>query len=94
MPGGRNDWHQIVMGAVTGRSLSAVFHLNEEGSVGMPAFTFEKLPPPADRAPPPVVIAKPQKHRGIIVQLLDRMTEAKLERSTRMIESGKDQRTK
>lgn len=60
----------------------------------MPAFTFEKLSPPVDRAPPPVAIAKPQKHRGVIVQLLDRITEAKLERSTRMIESRKDQRTK
>lgn len=59
----------------------------------MPAFTFEKLSPPTDRAPPPLVMAKPQKHRGIIVQLLDRITEAKLERSARAIKSGKEQRT-
>lgn len=56
----------------------------------MPAFSFEKLSPPTDRAPPPLVISKPpQKHRGIIVQLLDRIAEAKLERSTRTIESSK-----
>lgn len=94
MPGGRNDWLQIVVQEVTGQSLSVVFHLNEEGSDGMPAFTFEKLSPPEDRAPPPLVMAKPQKHRGIIVQLLDRITEAKLERSARAMESSKDQRAK
>lgn len=66
-----------------------MFHLNEEGNVGMPAFTFEKLPPPADRAPPLVsLVAKSSStkvHRGIIVQLLDRIAEAKLKRSGRVI---------
>ncbi len=52
----------------------------------MPAFTFEKLSPPTDRAPPALAIAKPApKHRGIIVQLLDRIAEAKLKRSGRVI---------
>lgn len=53
----------------------------------MPAFSFEKLSPPADRAPP--VLVTVQKHRGIIVQLLDKLTEAKLERSTRNIDTSK-----
>lgn len=73
-----------------------MFHLNEEGNVDMPAFTFEKLPPPADRAPPPVTIVaatSTRVHRGIIVQLLDRITEAKLERSTRTIEADKKARS-
>lgn len=72
-----------------------MFHLNEEGNVDMPAFTFEKLPPPADRAPPQVsIVAKPAStkvHRGIIVQLLDRIAEAKLKRTGHMVatNSGK-----
>ena len=36
----------------------------------MPAFTFEKISPPADRGPGPPVANK--KHRGVIAQMLDR----------------------
>ncbi len=45
----------------------------------MPAFSFEKLPPPIDPRPAP---APAVKHRGIIVQMLDRLTEARLRRAS------------
>ena len=41
----------------------------------MPAFTFEKISPPADRGPIPPVANK--KQRGVIVQMLDRFAEAR-----------------
>ena len=45
----------------------------------MPAFTFEKISPPADRGPAPPVANK--KQRGVIVQMLDRFAEARVKRS-------------
>jgi hypothetical protein len=50
----------------------------------MPAFTFEKISPPAglaqiSRAPIPPVANK--KQRGVIVQMLDRFVEARVKRS-------------
>ena len=43
----------------------------------MPAFTFEKISPPASRGPiAPIVVKK----RGIIVQVLDRFVEARVKR--------------
>ena len=45
----------------------------------MPAFTFEKISPPADRGPIPPVANK--KQRGVIVQMLDRFAEARVKRS-------------
>jgi hypothetical protein len=45
----------------------------------MPAFTFEKISPPADRGPVPPVANK--KQRGVIVQILDRFAEARVKRS-------------
>ena len=36
----------------------------------MPAFTFEKLPPPAARAPATPVI---KKRRGVMIQMLHRL---------------------
>jgi hypothetical protein len=40
----------------------------------MPAFTFEKIPPPPRRgAVAPIV----KKHRGVIVQILDRFVESR-----------------
>lgn len=43
----------------------------------MPAFTFEKISPPASRGPiAPIVVKK----RGIIVQVLDRLVEARVKR--------------
>jgi hypothetical protein len=45
----------------------------------MPAFTFEKISPPADRGPAPPVANK--KQRGAIVQILDRLVEARVKRT-------------
>jgi hypothetical protein len=45
----------------------------------MPAFTFEKIPPPVDRGPVPPVANK--KQRGVIVQMLDRFAEARIKRT-------------
>ena len=45
----------------------------------MPAFTFEKISPPANRGPIPPVANK--KQRGVIVQILDRFAEARVKRS-------------
>ena len=43
----------------------------------MPAFTFEKISPPTKRGPiAPIVVKK----RGIIVQVLDRLVEARVKR--------------
>ena len=54
----------------------------------MPAFTFEKISPPARRGPiPPVANKKP---RGVIVQMLDRFVEARVKRTSE--EKGSDHR--
>jgi len=45
----------------------------------MPVFTFEKISPPVR---PPVAPAA-RKQRGIIVQILDRLGEARVRRSLR-----------
>ena len=43
----------------------------------MPAFSFEKISPPASRGPiAPIVVKK----RGVIVQILDRFVEARVKR--------------
>ena len=46
----------------------------------MPAFTFEKIPPPIRRGPIPPIV---KKQRGVIVQILDRFVEARVKRSLR-----------
>lgn len=51
----------------------------------MPAFSFERLSPPRQRGPVPVA---EKKQRGVIVQLLDRLTEARLKRAARAISTG------
>jgi hypothetical protein len=44
----------------------------------MPAFSFEKISPPASRGPiAPIVVKK----RGVIVQILDRFVEARVKRA-------------
>jgi hypothetical protein len=43
----------------------------------MPAFTFEKISPPVRRGP---VAPIEQKQRGVIVQILDRIVEARVKR--------------
>jgi hypothetical protein len=43
----------------------------------MPAFSFEKISPPASRGPiAPIVVKK----RGVIVQILDRFVEARVKK--------------
>ncbi len=49
----------------------------------MPAFSFEKLSPPVRPEPVQVAVVRPQ--RSIIVQMLDRLTEARLRRTDRDI---------
>jgi hypothetical protein len=46
----------------------------------MPAFTFEKISPPVRRGPIPPIV---KKQRGVIVQILDRLVEARVRRSLR-----------
>ena len=44
----------------------------------MPAFSFEKISPPANRGPiAPIVVKK----RGVIVHILDRLVEARVKRT-------------
>ena len=60
--------------------------LNDEW-IHMPAFTFEKISPPAPRGPiPPAAVAcnsVVRKQRGVIVQMLDRFVEARVKRTLR-----------
>ncbi len=44
----------------------------------MPAFTFEKISPPARRAP---TAAAPQKPRSVISQMIDRIAERRARRA-------------
>lgn len=46
----------------------------------MPAFMFEKISAPTRANIPPVTIKEP---RGVIVQMLDRLTESRLQREER-----------
>jgi hypothetical protein len=58
----------------------------------MPAFTFEKISPPAPRAAiPPAAAAGNsviRKQRGVIVQMLDRFVEARVKRTLREKKGG------
>src|SRR5947208_1047712 len=67
---------QAVRLKITGRS-EECFNSTKRGYT-MPAFTFEKISPPADRGPVPPVANK--KQRGVIVQMLDRFVEARVKR--------------
>jgi hypothetical protein len=47
----------------------------------MPAFSFEKISPPAPGDPIPSLVSIPpvvRKPRGVIVQIMDRFVEARL----------------
>lgn len=44
----------------------------------MPAFTFEKISPPARRAP---AATTPKKPRGLISQMMDRVAERRARRA-------------
>lgn len=46
----------------------------------MPAFTFEKISPPARRTP---AAAPPKKPRGLISQMIDRFAERRARRALR-----------
>ncbi|MDF0493306.1 hypothetical protein [Bradyrhizobium yuanmingense] len=45
----------------------------------MPAFTFEKISPPARRAP---TATAPKKPRGLISQMIDRFAERRAKRAS------------
>jgi hypothetical protein len=52
----------------------------------MPAFTFEKISPPARRAPvesADTTVVVIRRQRGVIVQMLDRFVEARIRRTLR-----------
>ena len=46
----------------------------------MPSFRFEKISPPVRRGPLPPIV---KKQRGVIVQILDRFVEARVQRTLR-----------
>ena len=48
----------------------------------MPAFTFEKISPPAPPSRGPIPPIANKKQRGVIVQMLDRFVEARIKRTT------------
>ena len=52
----------------------------------MPAFTFEKISPPTERGPIPPIANK--KQRGVIVQILDRLVEARVKRTQHEEDKG------
>ncbi|MBX9646510.1 MAG: hypothetical protein K2X57_05575 [Xanthobacteraceae bacterium] len=49
----------------------------------MPAFTFEKISPPAPASRVPIPPIANKKQRGVIVQMLDRFVEARVKRGLR-----------
>jgi hypothetical protein len=49
----------------------------------MPVFTFEKISPPADRAPIPPVANK--KQRGVLILMLDRFAQARVKRTLKEV---------
>ena len=55
----------------------------------MPAFTFEKISPPVRRGPLPPI---EKKQRGIIVQVLGRFVEARVQRAERTELSDQERR--
>jgi hypothetical protein len=48
----------------------------------MPAFTFEKISPPVRGAPVPVI---EKKQRGVIIQILGRFVEARVQRAEKRV---------
>lgn len=57
----------------------------------MPAFTFEKISPPVRRGPIAPVV---QKQRGVIVQVLGRFVEARVQRAERVEQTDLKHRDK
>ena len=58
----------------------SVSHLNDEGSA-MPAFMFEKIPPPVGRTP--ASPAANEKPRGTVAQMLERFVEMRIRRKSK-----------
>jgi len=61
----------------------------------MPAFTFEKISPPANRASTPVPASVPvanKKQRGVLIQALDRLAEARVKRALKNGKGGASQK--
>ncbi|MGQ0684512.1 hypothetical protein [Bradyrhizobium sp.] len=55
----------------------------------MPAFSFEKISPPANRGPiAPIVVKK----RGVIVQILDRFVEARVRKQKGAVSRAKQKK--
>jgi hypothetical protein len=75
---------QAVRLRISGR-LQECFNSTKRGYT-MPAFTFEKISPPADRGPVPPVANK--KQRVVIVQILDRFAEARVKRTLKEEKDG------
>lgn len=62
-----------------------MFLLNDE-EIDMPAFTFEKISSaPVRPMAAPMAAMAPSKPRGVIVQLLDKITEARLRRDAKLL---------
>ncbi len=57
----------------------------------MPAFTFEKISPPALRAP---VATAPKKPRGLISQMIYRFAERRARRALRPAKPGDEKQIK
>jgi len=58
----------------------------------MPAFTFEKISPPSrPEAQPAPVVQAASETRGVIIQMLDRMTSSRLEREARSLRLAQSQ---
>ena len=53
----------------------------------MPAFTFEKIAPPAPIGRISISPVANKKQRGVMVQILDRFVEARVKRSLRAEQS-------
>jgi hypothetical protein len=53
----------------------------------MPAFTFEKITPPTLRGPIPPI---EQKQRGVIVQVLGRFVDARVQRAEQRAIKSRD----
>jgi hypothetical protein len=52
----------------------------------MPAFMFEKISPPVHRVAQAVTISEP---RGVIVQMLDKLTANRLQREARAMQKAR-----
>ena len=57
----------------------------------MPAFTFEKISPPVRRGP---IAPIESKQRGVIVQVLGRFVEARVQRAERVEQASQSRREK